>query len=227
MDNIDCKRNYRKLKKQIESVLRRTPFSEADWEGFLENPETAVSPLFSFLCSSDQLIKWHAVSALGIIISYCSSPENARIIIRRIMWQLNDESGGIGWGCPEALGEILARSNWLAEEYHHILISYIDPKANLLEYPPLLEGALWGVARLAAIQPGLCVNAVPLCVSYIYGLSPFAKACATLTVCFAGNARFQEVVQSALYDNGIIDFYWDGILRKESIAECVKRIACR
>ena len=48
--------------------------------------------------------------------------EFARIIMRRPMLNLNDESGGIGWGAPEAMGEIMARSEKLAEEYHKILI---------------------------------------------------------------------------------------------------------
>jgi hypothetical protein len=33
--------------------------------------------------------------------------ESARVIMRRLMWSLNDESGGIGWGAPEAMGEIV------------------------------------------------------------------------------------------------------------------------
>ena len=37
-----------------------------------------------------------------------SDMEAARVIMRRLMWNLNDESGGIGWGSPEAMGEILA-----------------------------------------------------------------------------------------------------------------------
>jgi len=37
--------------------------------------------------------------------------------MRRLMWNLNDESGGIGWGNPEAMGEILACHEALANEY--------------------------------------------------------------------------------------------------------------
>jgi len=34
--------------------------------------------------------------------------ESARVIMRRLMWSLNDESGDIGWGAPEAMAEIIA-----------------------------------------------------------------------------------------------------------------------
>ena len=34
--------------------------------------------------------------------------ESARVVMRRLMWSLNDESGDIGWSRPEAMGEIIA-----------------------------------------------------------------------------------------------------------------------
>ena len=81
--------------------------------------------LFSFLCHHDQKIKWRAVTAMGMVISNLAEKEmeSARVIMRRLMWSLNDESGGIGWGAPEAMAEIIACHQGLAEEYTHILIS--------------------------------------------------------------------------------------------------------
>ncbi|MFQ5484424.1 MAG: DVU0298 family protein, partial [Desulfobacterales bacterium] len=85
--------------------------------------------------------------------------ESARIIMRRLMWHLNDESGGIGWGAPEAMGEIMARHKKLAEEYACILVSYIDQSANFIEYSILQRGVLWGLGRLAYARPELAENA--------------------------------------------------------------------
>ncbi len=67
--------------------------------------------------------------------------ESARVIMRRLMWSLNDESGGIGWGSPEAMGEIIASHDGLAKEYAHVLISYVWEEGNFLEYEPLQRGA--------------------------------------------------------------------------------------
>ena len=50
--------------------------------------------------------------------------ESARVIMRRLIWNLNDESGGIGWGSPEAMGDIMACHERLAGEYHRLLVSY-------------------------------------------------------------------------------------------------------
>eukprot|EP00362_Geleiidae_sp_MMETSP1317_P000447 CAMPEP_0201284794 /NCGR_PEP_ID=MMETSP1317-20130820/84991_1 /ASSEMBLY_ACC=CAM_ASM_000770 /TAXON_ID=187299 /ORGANISM="Undescribed Undescribed, Strain Undescribed" /LENGTH=71 /DNA_ID=CAMNT_0047606373 /DNA_START=1077 /DNA_END=1289 /DNA_ORIENTATION=- len=51
--------------------------------------------------------------------------EEARIVMRRMLWSMNDESGGIGWGVPEAMAEVMTCNKGLAEEYIHMLISYM------------------------------------------------------------------------------------------------------
>lgn len=144
----------RRLKLEIANAL-----AAKDWENEMESllsysPRRLISPLFSLLLSRDFSIKWHAVSAFGRVVSQLadSDLERARIVIRRFMWTLTDESGGIGWGSPEAMAEILACHRKLAEEYHRIALSYIlelDGPDNFLEYGPLREGAYWGAARLA------------------------------------------------------------------------------
>jgi len=77
----------------------------------------------------------------------------AQVVMRRLMWNLNDESGGIGWGSPEAMGDIMSCSSPLARDYHRLLISYIDPKGNFLEHEGLQQGVLWGVGRLFQTRP--------------------------------------------------------------------------
>ncbi|MEA3417440.1 MAG: hypothetical protein U9R02_15080 [Thermodesulfobacteriota bacterium] len=60
---------------------------------------------------------------MGVVVSNLADHdmESARVIMRRLIWNLNDESGGIGWGSPEAMGEIMARNNRLALPFTHKL----------------------------------------------------------------------------------------------------------
>jgi hypothetical protein len=92
--------------------------------------------------AGEEKVKCAAVKAMGAVVAKLAdhNMEAARIIVRRLMWNLNDESGGIGWGSPEAMGEILARHRGLAGEYAHILISYIREDGNYLENQVLQEG---------------------------------------------------------------------------------------
>ena len=91
--------------------------------------------------------------------------EQARIIMRRFLWMLNDESGGIGWGVPEAMGEVMATNSRLAHEYSHMLVSYtlddgpeLFQDGNFLEMTPLQQGVLWGLLRLAAAHKDLLLK---------------------------------------------------------------------
>ena len=79
--------------------------------------------------------------------------ESARNIIRRLMWNLNDESGGIGWGSAEAMGEILAQNKYLAIEYRQILFSYAREDGNFQEHEFMQRGVLWGIGRLWQARP--------------------------------------------------------------------------
>jgi hypothetical protein len=120
-----------------------------------------INPLFSCLCSTEPQIKWRAVTALGAVVANLAQDdmESARVVMRRLIWNLNDESGGIGWGVPETMGEVMARHEGLAREYVNILVSYIREDGNFLEYEPLQQGVLWGLGRLAQTSPELLQDA--------------------------------------------------------------------
>ncbi|MFZ2632332.1 MAG: DVU0298 family protein [Desulfosalsimonadaceae bacterium] len=115
----------------------------------------SVNALISFFCDREELIRWRAIAAMGRVVAMLAidDMESARVIMRRLMWSLNDESGGIGWGAPEAMGEIMARSLRLAGEFSRILRSYIRQDENFLEHETLQRGVLWGIGRLAQVYP--------------------------------------------------------------------------
>ncbi|MEE4363572.1 MAG: hypothetical protein V2J08_06540 [Desulfotignum sp.] len=114
-----------------------------------------VGHLFSHFYTTSDLIRFRSITAMGLLGKRLAAGhmENARNLMRRLMWNLNDESGGIGWGSAEAMGEIMGRSPALAEEYASILFSFLDPKANYIDNPLLQQGVLWGI--------GTCVSAFP------------------------------------------------------------------
>jgi hypothetical protein len=115
----------------------------------------AINALFSAICRNNQPLRWHAVSCMGDAVARLAETdmEAARIVMRRFLWSLNDESGGIGWGAPESMAESMCGHAGLAEEYAHLLISYlredgpeICQDGNYIEHPVLRRGLLWGVA---------------------------------------------------------------------------------
>ncbi len=127
-------------------------FEEAMARITREPPAMMLKPIFSCLCSCHEQVKWYAVSAMGLVVTTLAEKEmeDARIVMRRFMWMLNDESGGIGWGVPEAMAEVMACQPNMAREYAHILVSFMREDGFYLEMPALQRGLMWGIGRLAA-----------------------------------------------------------------------------
>lgn len=116
-----------------------------------------VGALFSFLLYGPQMMH-RAACALGMTIAniYEANAESARNIMRRFMWHMNEDSGNIGWGIPDAFGETLACSQALAQNYSNILISYIMDLGfadNYCDYAPLRRECFWAIGRVAQVRP--------------------------------------------------------------------------
>lgn len=163
------KHRGRSLKKKLFDLLNRGDLDEALVEIGRLPPRQIISPLLSFVQSGNEKVKWGAVKAAGLVVSQLadSDLEAARVIMRRLMWNLNDESGGIGWGSPEVMGEILAAHNGLAQEYAHILLSYAREEGNYLEIEALQRGLLWGIGRLSEKRPELVGGATAFLLPYL------------------------------------------------------------
>ena len=161
MEKLDKELKGRDFKRKVIDLLKADDFAGV-LETFRSYPaRRVINPLFSCLCSTEPEIKWRAITALGAVVANLAQDdmESARVVMRRMIWNLNDESGGIGWGVPETMGEVMARHEGLAREYVNILVSYIREDGNFLEHEPLQQGVLWGLGRLAQTSPELLQDA--------------------------------------------------------------------
>ena len=159
----------REIKKRIYDLLKSSDLDRALDEISLLPKRQVINPLFSFLYNEDHNVKWGAVKGMGRVVAELANEdmESARVVMRRLMWNLNDESGGIGWGSPEAMGEILARHGGLANEYAPILISYAREDGNYLEHELLQRGLIWAIGRLAQVNADMVQNAVQYFLPYL------------------------------------------------------------
>jgi hypothetical protein len=218
----------RQLKKKMLPLLQAEDFKKGLDEIRRLPPRKAVGPLFSYLCSLDELVKWRAVTAMGKVISdlAASDLESARVVMRRFIWNLNDESGGIGWGCPESMSEAMACNEKLAAEYRCILISYIQPDGNYLEHEGLQRGVLWGVGRLTHTRPEDMQTAAGFLLPYMKSEDPNLRGLAVWAVSPILNAAaidsLQQLVRDpaglVLFRNGKLAQYSVGQLAREALA---------
>jgi hypothetical protein len=147
----------RNIKRDILKLLEQDDFEKNLKEIHRIPPMKVVKALFSFLVTTNHTIKKHTVIALGEVVSRLAKEdiESARIVMRRLMLSVTEESGGIGWNTPEAMGEIMARSEQLANEYHKILISYTMGGGNELDFEGLQKSVIAGLKRVAEVHPDM------------------------------------------------------------------------
>jgi hypothetical protein len=143
--------------------------------------------------------------------------ESARVVMRRLMWMLNDESGGIGWGAPEVMGETMASHEGLAKEYVSVLVSYVREDGNFLEYEPLQRGAVWGVGRVAHIVQ----DAVPHLIQFLESSDATVRGMAAWTVGLLRATAARVKLEALLEDDAEMFLY----LNRELVSRSVNSLA--
>jgi hypothetical protein len=201
----------RKLKKKILELLGGNDLEKSLDEICQLPARQAVNPLFSFFYSTNELIKWRAITAMGAVVSHLAEQdmESARVVMRRLIWNLNDESGGIGWGSPEAMGEIMARHFRLAEEYAFLLVSYVNEQENYIEHPILQRGVLWGLGRLAHSRPRLVKHAAPFLPTYMQSEDAFHRGLTAWTAGALDGGLTKPLLQHLSDDKAVINIFID------------------
>jgi hypothetical protein len=212
---------YRKLKKKIIALLYAQQWPDALAAIARYAPRQVANPLFGCLYHEEPLVRWRAVSAMGEVVAKLADEdmEAARIIMRRCMWNLNDESGGIGWGSPEAMGEIMSRHSGLAQEYGSILVSYADPNGNFLEHPGLQLGVLWAVGRIGRVYPHFMVSARDLIVPYLSAGASNLRGMALWALMPFVSGKLCGSVQLLIQDDADVTVYENETLKHFKISQ--------
>ncbi|MCX5906060.1 MAG: HEAT repeat domain-containing protein [Deltaproteobacteria bacterium] len=223
--SLDCAQGKGgEIKEKVFQLLRS---ADLDLSLFKDIPRSKIlQPLFSALCSADENIKWPAVMATGIIVADLGrrNLEAARNILRRMLWSLNNESGNIGWGQAEAMGEILARNEGLALEFAPLLVACIREDGNYLEYEPLQSGVLWGLGRLAGVNPQCLrsLNAPQYLLPFLDSADARVRGLAAWGFGQLGTATGRSKLESLLADETQVTIFTNPDFRTCRVADLVR-----
>lgn len=140
-----------------------------DWQNSapVENKEEAISylsPLLAMLPRPE--LRFRAAHCLSKTLKVLdsSSREEARNLMRRLMWSMNEESGNLGWGIPETMATIIVDIPSLGAEYERILLSYVmitGKDDNYIDHGPLRLGVYWGIGHIARNRKKAFTEALP------------------------------------------------------------------
>lgn len=220
---------HRALKQEVRRLLSDDDRRRALSEISVYRPRRVINALIACFYDSDELLRWRAVAAAGEVAAGLaeSDRESARVIMRRLMWMLNDESGGIGWGSPEAMGEITASSPAMASEYADILCSFVNPGCNFIEHPGLQRGVLWGIGRLAQADHKRVRVIVPGIVSFCYSKDPVHRGHAAWAAGNASDISAMGALEKLFSDNADIYFFENWHIMRISVGQIARDAADR
>ena len=171
----------------------------------------AARTLQSFLFDGDELVRWRAVEAIGRAagVRARSALEPVRELLRRTIWLMNDESGGLLWHGPQVLAAVLANVPALREEFGAILGSF-------LEEDPFRAGTRWALWRLAPSHPEIVPGVAAQLEASLADPDPAVRGHAALAL----HAARGEALSAVAGDEALFDLfdYRTGALRRMSVS---------
>ncbi len=111
-----------------------------------------LSVLVRLAYDKETLVGWRAIIATGHAASVLvrNNYDFLRETVRRLLWSLTDESGGIGWSAPELLGEIAS-----ADPKRFCDIVPLIAEVFSIEEAVFRPGVLYAFKRIADSHPDM------------------------------------------------------------------------
>lgn len=141
------------LKKTLEEALDRNDF---DALLHMDIPRRQLmTALMRFAYDKETLAGWRAIRAVGVMARTIIGTDSSllRETCRKLLWSMNDESGGIGWSAPELLGEIATADPRRFADFIPIIANAHDVEEHLFR-----PGVLYALGRIAEVAPGMVLE---------------------------------------------------------------------
>lgn len=201
-----------RAKKEIRKLLEESRYNEL--KNLIPDKRKLITLLISLTYDRNDVISWRAMEAIGLITAGVSreNPEFVRNVVNRLLWMIRDESGGIGWSCPEILGEIIKNNPELCEDIATVVASFHDEKM-------LRPGVMLAIGRIGNIHSYFYDFAAPIVTSYLNDPDPATRAYAA----YAGGELDIPGITDALEvlknDTAPVLFYEGGLLKEKTAGE--------
>jgi len=205
----------------VESQLRNW-LAEGRFEPIVElasSKKRVLSELNALTYDPDPLISWRAVEASGIAAGRIASrdPEHVRGHIRRLLWLLSDESGGIGWHAAETIGEIIRSRPDAFQDFAIALIALLNIEPE--DAVRFRCGTLWAIGRVAQVAPEAVLPALSDVAACLKDPDPQVRGHAAWCLGQLGAGHIVAQHQELLSDESSVEFYRDSHLLVCTVAD--------
>lgn len=177
----------------------------------------ALRFLNRLLSERDTLLRWRAVEAMGALADRLAvdDPEAVRVILRTLLWSINEESGGIGWSAPECIGEIVYRRPDLFGDFASVIVAQAEEEM-------LRRGVLWAAGRIAQSGPDLVREAAEELAGYIDDSDPVVRGYTIRFLNIIGERPDSQLHVHLLEDAAGVPLYEEGSLYESKVADLAR-----
>ncbi len=204
------------MKERIKELLDLRAYNEvADLAG---QDKGVIRGLISLSYDKQDVISWRAIEAIGVISRTFSKGrmDILRETVRKLLWSMGEESGGIGWSAAEMLGEIVAGDPDAFNEIIPILWSFREEEM-------FRAGIVWAMRRIAMIRPELVAFIIQDLPEMLEDKNPAVRG---YTVGLIGilpealnEGTGRQRISKLLSDDGPVPVYSEGELFSRSVGE--------
>jgi HEAT repeat protein len=183
-----------------------------------------LGSLISLTYDADPRIGWRAVEAVGAAAARIADadPDHVREHLRRLLWLMSEESGGICWRAPEAMAEIVRHRPNIFADYVPIVVSLIVSleEEDLVHFRP---GILRAIGQLAAVAGDHLQAALPAVTSALDDADPQVRGMAVWCLTKVGRAELLRDRPELLSDEGPVEVYENGRLNGTTVSQLAQR----
>jgi hypothetical protein len=210
------------MKRKLRELLEQSRLEEiAD---MAEERRRVLGVLRSLTFDRDRLIGWRAVEAMGVVAERLADQDPDAVLeeLRSLFWLLSEESGGVCWHAPEAMGEIVRRRPDKFSSYISITATLINEMADedLDHFRP---GVLWAIGRLGPIASGTLSDVLPAIEASLESPDPQARGMAVWCLQQVDRAHLIDGRPDLAADSGAVSLYEDGALTQTTVGDLVAR----
>jgi hypothetical protein len=210
-------------KGRIRELLETMSFEEI--AGMALKDKGVIRWLISLSYDKEDVISWRAMEAMGAVAFALSAGrgkgiEIIRDAIRRLLWSMGEESGGIGWSAAEMLGEII-RAN--PDEFSDI----IPIVWSFREEEMFRAGVVRAMWRIADVRTDL-VRFISKDLAFLLtDENPSVRVYALLAAGTIGEDKIVHEIKGLVNDSSEIKFYHNGILSSRTVGDIAKELLDR
>ncbi len=141
------------IKRTIQQALEQNDLDAV--VSLVQQHRRALSQLVRIAYDKDTLAGWRAIKAIGRVAKALvkTNDEFLRVTMRKLLWSLSDESGGIGWAAPEILGEIVSADPGKFSDFIPLIAEVYE-----IEEKVFRPGVIYALMRIAETDPELVLN---------------------------------------------------------------------